>query len=80
MALKSDAKCKEKLTCGFKYDMKDLVNFTQPLRSTKVSLRWAIFVQSISGLSYKNTEKLSFMTLNIDCGFKNGIINWVNRY
>ena len=27
MTLKSDAKLKEKLTCGFKYDMKDLVNF-----------------------------------------------------
>ena len=27
MKLKSDAKFKEKLTCGFKYDMKDLVNF-----------------------------------------------------
>ena len=27
MALKSDAKIKEKLTCGFKYDMRNLVNF-----------------------------------------------------
>ena len=27
MTLKSDGKFKEKLTCGFKYDMKDLVNF-----------------------------------------------------
>ena len=27
MTLKSDAKFKEQLTCGFKYDMKDLVNF-----------------------------------------------------
>ena len=27
MTLNSDAKCKGKLTCGFKYDMKDLVNF-----------------------------------------------------
>ena len=27
MALKSDAKFKEKLTCGFKYDMWNLVNF-----------------------------------------------------
>ena len=26
MTLKSDAKFKEKLTCGFKYDMNDLVN------------------------------------------------------
>ena len=27
MALKNDAKFKEKLTCGFKYDMRNLVNF-----------------------------------------------------
>ena len=27
MTLKSDAKFKEKLTCGFKYDMRNLVNF-----------------------------------------------------
>ena len=27
MTLNSDAKFKEKLTCGLKYDMKNLVNF-----------------------------------------------------
>ena len=27
MTMKSDAKFKEKLTCGFKYDMRNLVNF-----------------------------------------------------
>ena len=27
MTLKSDAKFKEKPTCGFKYDMRNLVNF-----------------------------------------------------
>ena len=27
MTLTSDAKFKEKLTCGFKYDMRNLVNF-----------------------------------------------------
>ena len=27
MTLQSDSKFKEKLTCGFKYDMKNLVNF-----------------------------------------------------
>ena len=29
MTLKSDAKFKEELTCGFKYDMRNLVNFDQ---------------------------------------------------
>ena len=32
MTLKSDAKFKEKLTCGFKYDMKDLVSFPKYIR------------------------------------------------
>ena len=27
MTLKSDAKSKEKLTCGFEYDIRNLVNF-----------------------------------------------------
>ena len=27
MTLKNDAKFKEKLTCGFEYDMRNLVNF-----------------------------------------------------
>ena len=47
--------------------------FTEPLRSLKISFRLALFVQSIQGLSYKNTEKLSFMTLNSDAKFKWGI-------
>ena len=61
--------------------------FTHPLKSLKISLRWALFVQSIQGLSYKNTKELPFMTLNSDarleykpwpCGFNNGMRNWVN--
>ena len=48
MALKSDAKLKVKLTCGFKYDKRNVVNFHP------------------TTLSYKNTEELSFMTLNSD--------------
>ena len=32
MTLKSDAKCKEKRTCGFKYDVKDLANFPKYIR------------------------------------------------
>ena len=86
MTLKSDANFKEKLTCGFKYGMSNSWIFTQALKSLKISFRWALFVQSIQGLSYKNTEELSFMTLNSDanfnkprpCGSKNDMRNWVN--
>ena len=49
MTLKSDAKFKERLTCGFKYDMKDSVNFPKYIR-----------------FKLKNTEELSFITLNSD--------------
>ena len=32
MTLESDVNFKEKLTCGFKYDMKDLMNFPKYIR------------------------------------------------
>ena len=48
MTLNIDAKFKEKLTCGFKYDMRNLVNFHP---TTQKSFLWALFVQSIQGLS-----------------------------
>ena len=35
MALKSDAKFKEKLTCGFKYDMRNLANFHPTTQKSK---------------------------------------------
>ena len=43
MTLKSDAKFKEKLTCGFKYDMKDLVNFPKYVRFELKKYRGVIF-------------------------------------
>ena len=44
MKLKSDAKLKEKLTCGLKYDMSNFVNFhptTQKYFLSKVYKVWA---------------------------------------
>ena len=35
MTLESDAKFKEKLTCGFKYDMRNLVNFYPNTQKSK---------------------------------------------
>ena len=60
--------------------------FTQPLKSLEISFRWALFAQSIQVLCYKNTEELSFMTLNSDenmnkpwpCAFKYGMRNWIS--
>ena len=45
-------------------------NFTQPLKSLKISFRWTLFFPNIQGLSYKNTDKLSCMTMKIDAKFE----------
>ena len=66
MTLKSDAKFKEKLTCGFKYDMKDLVNFHP---TTQKSER-GYFCPKYMRFKLKNTEELSFMTLNSEAKFE----------
>ena len=47
MTLKSDVKFKEKLTCSFKYDMRNFVNFDPITQNPKSSIRWATFIQSI---------------------------------
>ena len=70
MTLKSDAKFKEKLACGFKYDMRNLVNFHPTTQKSESFFSMALSVQSIQGLIYKNTEELSFMTLNSDAKFE----------
>ena len=58
-----DAKFKEKLTCGFKYDVR---NFNPITQKSENFFSMALFVQIIQGLSYKNREELSLMTLNGD--------------
>ena len=47
-------------------------NFPQPLKSLKICFRWALCFKSVQGLSYKNTEDLTFMTLNKWCKI------WIN--
>ena len=60
MTLQSDTKFKEKLTRSFKYDTKNFVNYHQSLKSFKVLLQWAIFVQSIWSLSLKKYGRVIF--------------------
>ena len=47
MALKGDAKFKEKLVCVFKYDMKSLVNLHPTTQKSEISFRWVLFAQSM---------------------------------
>ena len=48
MALKSDAKFKEK-TCGFKYDMRNFVNF-HPTTQKSVNFFDGLFLSKVSKL------------------------------
>ena len=48
MTLKNDEKCEEKLTCHFKIDISNLMNFDPRTRkSQKFTLSWTTFDQII---------------------------------
>ena len=64
MTLKNDAKFKEKLTFGFKYDMMNLVNFYPITQKSKSFTSMGSFCPKY--VKAKNTEGLSIMTLNSD--------------
>ena len=70
MTMKGDAKFNEKLTCGFKYDMKDLVNFHPTTQKSKNFTSMGYFCPKYMRFELKNTEELSFMTLNSDAKFE----------
>ena len=75
MTLKSDAKFKEKLTCSFKYHIKNLVNFhPNTQKSENFTSIWAPFVESISvwdkkkyrGVIFRDTEQWYKIWINLD--------------
>ena len=70
MTLKSDAKFKEKLTCGFKYDMRNLVNFHPTTQKSENFTSMGYFCPKSMRFELKNTEDLSFMTLSSDAKFE----------
>ena len=78
MILKSDARFEEKMTCSFKYDMRNLLIFL--LTTQKSDFLMGSFVQSIQGLSYKSTEELSFITLNSDVKFEQTLTLWFQKW
>ena len=71
MTLKSDAKFKKKLTCGFKYDMRNLVKF-HPITQKILKFHFdGLFLSKVYKVwAKKNREELSFMTLNSDAKFQ----------
>ena len=69
MTLTSDAKFKERLTCGFKYDMRNLVNFHQSTQKSEKFTSMGYFCPKYE-VELNNTEELSFMTLKTDAKFE----------
>ena len=84
MTLESDAKLKEKLASGFKYDMRNLVNFHPTTQKSENLFSMGIFcptytrfvLQKYRGVIFHDTEQS--LKIWINPGFKNGTRNWVN--
>ena len=71
MILKNDAKFKEKLTCGFKYDTRNLVNFCPTTQKSENFFLMGSFCPRYTRFEVeKYRKKLSFMTLNSDTKFE----------
>ena len=74
MALKSDAKFKEKLTCGFKYDMRNLVNFHPTTQKSKNFTSMGYFcpkymrfeLKKYRGVIFHDTEQWCKIWINPD--------------
>ena len=70
MTLKIDATFKEKLTCGFKYGMRNLANFHPTTQKSQNFISMGYFCPKYMKFELKNTEELSFMTLKSDAKFE----------
>ena len=70
MTLKSHAKFEEKLILGSKNDMRNLVNFHPTTQKSKNFTSMGYFCPKYMRFELKNTEELSFMTLNSDAKFE----------
>ena len=75
MTLKSDAKFKEKLTCGFKYDMRNLVNFHPTTQKSKNFTSMGYFCPNYMRFELKKYRGVIFYDTEV---MQNGIINWVS--
>ena len=74
MALKTDAKFKQKLTCDFKYDMRNLVNFYPTTQKSKIFTSMGYFCPSYMrfelkkcrGIIFHDTEQWCKVWINLD--------------
>ena len=71
MTLKSDEKFKETLTCDFKYDMRNLVNFSLPNDSEVQTFHFdALFLSKVYEVWAKKIQESSLMTLKSNAEFE----------
>ena len=70
MTIKSDVKFEEKLTCGFEYDMRNLLNFHPTTQRFENFFLMGSFCPKYTSFKLKNTEELSFKTLNSGAKFE----------
>ena len=74
MTFKSDAKFK-KLTYGFKYDMRNLVNFHPTTQKSKNLTSMDYFCPNYMRFELQKYRGVIFCDTEV---MQNGIINWVN--
>ena len=60
----------KKLTCGFKYDMKNFVSFHPTTQKSENSNSMDYFCPKYMRFELKNTDELSSMELNGDAKFE----------
>ena len=70
MTLKSDAKFKEKLTCGFKYKMGNLVNFYPTTQKSENFTSMGSFCPKHIKFSARKFQRNCVMTLRGNAEFK----------
>ena len=80
MTLKSDAMSKGKLTCDFNYDMRNFVTFHPITQKPQNFTSKGSFCPKYMSFELKNTEELSFMTLNSDAKFEQTLTLWFQKW
>ena len=70
MTLNSDAKFEETLTCGFKNDMRNWVNFNQRTQKSEKLYNDGFFLPKAYNFRGKNLGDICFITLNRHAKFK----------
>ena len=80
MALKNDAKFKEKLTCGFKYDMRNLVNFHPTTQISKNFTPMGHFCSKYVRFELKKCRGVIFHDTEQWCKLWKALTSWFQKW